>query len=323
MSINHFLCLALSAAAISVSGCSNTTQQSSDTAQESEETVSQAPQFDADSAYQFTADQCNYGPRVPGTQAHAQCASMLTGRLRSWADSVIVQEAAVTTFDGKHLTAKNIIAQFNPEAEGRILLLAHWDCRPWADKDPDESRRNEPVMGANDAASGTAVLLEVARQLKSQPTSMGVDIVLVDVEDWGNENDDDSWALGTQYWAAHPHVTGYKPLYGILLDMVGARGARFGYEYHSMHFAPSVVQNVWKTAQEAGFGNYFGNHNSGGVTDDHVPINNAGIPCIDIIDMRDTGFFDGWHTTHDTMDCIDRNTLKAVGQTLLNVIYNN
>lgn len=323
MSIYHFLCLALSSVVISMSACGNSTQQASDTTQESEETQIQVPQFDADSAYQYTADQCNYGPRVPGTQAHAQCASMLTSRLQSWADSVIVQEAPVTTFDGKHFTAKNIIAQFNPNAEGRILLLAHWDCRPWADKDPDESRRQEPVMGANDAASGAAVLLEVARQLKSQPSAMGVDIVLVDVEDWGNENDDDSWALGTQYWTAHPHESGYKPLYGILLDMVGAKGARFGHEYYSMHYAPGVVQNVWNTAQAAGYGSFFRNENSGGVTDDHVPVNNAGIPCIDIIDMRQQGFFDGWHTTHDTMDCIDRNTLKAVGQTLLNVIYNN
>lgn len=283
-----------------------------------------APQFDADSAYDFTAAQCAFGPRVPGTDAHARCGAMLVEKLQAWADSVIVQEAPVTTFDGKHFTARNIVAQFNPQADGRILLLAHWDCRPWADQDPDLDKRTQPVMGANDAASGTAVLLEVARVLKHHPATMGVDILLVDVEDWGDENNEDSWALGTQYWAKHPHVSGYKPLYGILLDMVGARGAQFAPEYFSLQNAPSVVQRVWDTARSAGYTSYFKNDGGGAVTDDHVAVNQAGIPCIDIIDLRqgsEHGFFAGWHTTHDTMDNIDRATLKAVGQTVVNLIY--
>ena len=296
----------------------------SDSSQSSEQAAASIPQFDADSAYEFTAAQCAMGPRVPGTPAHKQCAEMLTDKLRSWADSVIIQDAPVVTFDGKHLTARNIIAQFNPEAEGRILLLAHWDCRPWADQDPDPAKRNQPVMGANDAASGTAVLLEIARQLKAQPSSLGIDILLTDVEDWGAEDDEDSWALGTQYWAHNPHVAGYKPLYGILLDMVGAQGATFAPEYYSANYAPSAVKTVWSAAASAGYGSFFRTEGGGGVTDDHVPVNKAGIPCIDIIDLRpdsEHGFFSGWHTTHDTMDCIDRATLKAVGQTLLNVIY--
>jgi len=282
------------------------------------------PQFDADSAYNFTAAQCAFGPRVPGTDAHAKCGEMLIAKLQSWADSVIVQEAPVTTFDGKHLTARNIVAQFNPAAEGRILLLAHWDCRPWADQDEDPNMHTQPVMGANDAASGVAVLLEVARQLKAQPSAMGVDILLVDVEDWGDSDNEESWALGTQYWARHPHVEGYKPLYGILLDMVGARGARFAPEYYSINYAPAITQKVWNIAREVGYSTFFKSDGGGAVTDDHVAVNEAGIPCIDIIDMRQGsqhGFFDGWHTTHDTMDNIDRATLKAVGQTLLHVLY--
>lgn len=302
----------------------NTDGNQADTAGDNTDTAQQIPQFDADSAYEFTAAQCAFGPRVPATPAHAQCAQMLTDKLGAWADSLIIQEAPVTTFDGKKLTAKNFIAQFNPQADGRILLVAHWDCRPWADQDPDPAKHKEPVMGANDAASGVGVLMEVARQLKANPATMGVDILLVDVEDWGDTDDEDSWALGTQYWAKNPHVAGYKPLYGILLDMVGARGAQFSPEYYSVNYARTVVTDVWSVASSQGYGSFFVNEGIGGVTDDHVPINKAGIPCIDIIDMRpgnEHGFFDGWHTTHDTMDCIDRATLKAVGQTLLALIY--
>lgn len=279
------------------------------------------PQFNADSAYEFTAAQCAFGPRVPGTAPHANCATWLQDKLTAWSHNLIVQQAPVTTFDGKKLTALNFIAQFNPDAQERILLVAHWDCRPWADKDPDESRRKEPVMGANDAASGTAILLELARIMHDTPTTKGVDLLLVDVEDWGNESDEDSWALGTQYWARHPHVDGYKPLYGILLDMVGASGAHFAPEYYSMQYAPSVVQLVWDTAASAGFSNFFRTTGGSGVTDDHVAINRAGIPCIDIIDTRQEGFFDAWHTTHDTMDNIDRTTLNAVGTTLVHILY--
>lgn len=319
MMTNIILATLFAATSCTGNGSASSTQNGT----AADEAVAQSvPQFDADSAYGFTAAQCEFGPRVPGTEAHKQCGDMLERKLTGWADNVIVQNAPVTTFDGKKLTARNIIAQFNPEVEGRILLLAHWDCRPWADQDPDPSRRKEPVMGANDAASGVAVLLEIARQMHDVKPGLGVDILLTDVEDWGNENEDDTWALGTQYWAAHPHVNGYSPMYGILLDMVGAQGAQFAPEYYSMNFAPNVVKNVWDKAKKAGYGNYFPFVDGGGVTDDHVPVNRAGIPCIDIIDMRNAGFFDAWHTTHDTMDNIDRNTLKAVGQTLLQLIYN-
>lgn len=315
--------IAFVAATLLACSCAGTSQ-AVPAADNAAEAAATTPQFDADSAYNYVAAQCAFGPRVPATPAHAQCATYLTQALSQWTDSVIVQEAPVTTFDGKHLTAKNIIAQVNPAADARILLVAHWDCRPWADQDPDPAKRKEPVMGANDAASGVGVLMEVARQLKANKPAVGVDILLVDVEDWGDSDDEDSWALGTQYWAKHPHVAGYKPKYGILLDMVGARGARFAPEYYSYTNAPSVLQLVWSKARQAGYGSFFINEGSGGVTDDHVAINRAGIPCIDIIDMRmegEHGFFDGWHTTHDTMDNIDRATLKAVGQTLLNVIY--
>ena len=282
--------------------------------------------FSADSAYSYVKQQCDMGPRVPGTPAHERCAQWLTASLRQWCDTVVVQQAPVTTFDGKQLNCKNIVGTFNPQASDRLLVLAHWDCRPWADNDPDPSLRQQPVLGANDAASGTAVILELARLMAQQRPEVGVDLLLVDVEDWGENENEDSWALGTQHWANNPHVAGYRANCGILLDMVGTRGARFTQEYFSKQYAQGVIDMVWKTASQSGFGSYFINQDGGAITDDHVMVNRlAGIPTIDIIDMRldsDTGFFDGWHTTHDTLDQIDPATLRAVGQTLVNLIYN-
>ena len=261
---------------------------------------------------------------VPGTPAHSKCAEWLEQQLRDYCDSTIVQEAQVTTFDGKTLNIKNLIGSINPDADNRILLLAHWDCRPWADNDPDPAKHKEPVMGANDAASGVAVLLELARVMKDKKPTVGVDILLTDAEDWGTNNVEESWALGTQYWAKHPHVEGYSPRFGILLDMVGAKGAKFSKEIQSMQYAPSVVNEVWDMAEQSGYGSYFDNNAGGAITDDHIVVNQMGIKCIDIIDMRqggDTGFFDGWHTTGDTLDKIDPTVLKVVGQTVANVIY--
>lgn len=282
-------------------------------------------EFVADSAYATLQAQCEFGPRVPGTPAHAACARYLLGRLRTACDTAFVQQAAVTTFDGKALTAQNLIGVINPDASRRILLLAHWDCRPWADRDADPARHADAVMGANDAASGVAVILELASVMQADRPEIGVDFLLVDVEDWGDYDNDESWALGTQAWARDfRSVMGddYAPAFGILLDMVGAKDARFAPEMYSQHYAPSVVNLVWEAASEAGYGQYFVRQGGGGVTDDHVAVNEAGIPCIDIIDMRGDGFFDGWHTAHDTIDAIDKATLKAVGQTLVHLIYN-
>ena len=306
--------------AFTACGSGNSTTTTSTTETKQTKTV----EFNADSAYQYVKQQCDMGPRVPGTPAHEKCAQWLTAQLQQWCDTTIVQPAQVTTFDGKTLNIKNIVGSFNPTATNRILLLAHWDCRPWADNDPDEANHKQPVMGANDAASGVAVMLELARNLSQTRPEVGVDLLMVDAEDWGTDGDEDSWALGTQYWASNPHVAGYQANYGILLDMVGARGARFAQEYFSLQYAQGVVSLVWDTAAKAGYGNLFVNQHGGAITDDHVMVNRiASIPCIDIIDMRpdsDTGFFDSWHTTHDTLDQIDPATLRAVGQTLANLI---
>ena len=287
----------------------------------SDETAAQAAvaQFDGNSALELARQQCEFGPRVPGTPQHAKCADWLKTTLQASCDTVIVQQADVKTGQGSMVGIKNIIGIINPEASERLLLLAHWDTRPWADNDPDPANHSKPVMGANDGASGVGVLLQLARQLKADGTTLGVDIVLVDVEDMGENDNEESWGLGTQYWAQHPHVNGYKPLFGILLDMVGASDATFTREYFSMENAAGFVNMVWKNAA----GSHFIDAQGGAVTDDHIFVNRAGIPCIDIIDMRsdsDTGFCPVWHTVNDTMDGIDASTLAEVGQTLLNVI---
>ena len=275
--------------------------------------------FDGEGAYEFTRLQCDFGPRVPGTSAHSRCADWLVSTLKTSCDTVILQTGTVQTATEGQLGIKNIIGVINPEASQRLLLLAHWDTRPWADNDPDEANHRKPVMGANDGASGVGVLLQLARQLKDEKTALGIDIVLVDAEDMGVDDNEESWALGTQYWAAHQHVAGYKPLFGILLDMVGASDATFTREYFSTSYAGSFVDLVWGCAA----GNHFINAAGGAVTDDHVFVNQAGIPCVDIIDMRadsSTGFCPVWHTVSDDMSGISTSTLAEVGQTLLNVI---
>ncbi|MBL7922859.1 MAG: M28 family peptidase [Bacteroidia bacterium] len=287
------------------------------------------PRFQADSAFAFVKQQVEFGPRVPNTRAHVNCAEWLAGKLAGYADTLIVQSFRVRAFDGKVLDSRNIIASFHPDLGNRILLCAHWDTRPFADQ--DQERRNEPIDGANDGASGVGVLLEVARILAATDPALGVDIVLFDAEDYGQPDDsgfppmDDSYCLGSQYWAKNPHQRNYIARYGILLDMVGAPQAKFTQEGTSMQYAPSVVEQVWKTAAATGFGDYFIPERTKGIIDDHYYINRlAGIKCIDIIHYdfsSPSNFWTHWHTHEDRLDKIDRNSLRAVGQTLLEVLF--
>ena len=307
-----------------MTACGSSGSSSSISPQDGQDTAATATvpgygQYDGGSALELCRQQCEFGPRVPGTTAHARCAEWLLTTLQASCDTVILQTGTVQTATEGQLGIKNIIGVINPEASQRLLLLAHWDTRPWADNDPDEANHTKPVMGANDGASGVGVLLQLAKQLKQAGTSLGVDILLVDAEDMGVDDNEESWALGTQYWAQHPHVEGYKPLFGILLDMVGSSDATFTREYYSTQYAGGFVDLVWKNAA----GSHFINAQGGAVTDDHIFVNRAGIPCIDIIDMRsnsDTGFCPEWHTVNDTMSGISASTLGEVGQTLLNVI---
>lgn len=293
------------------------------------EHVAVVPVFNADSAYAFTKAQVDFGPRVPLSKAHANCEEYLVTQLKKYADSVIVQKGILNTFDNKKIECKNIIAQFNPQQKRRVLLCAHWDTRPWSDS--DTIRKDEPSDGASDGASGVAVLLEVARQLEQSKTSIGIDIIMLDMEDYGQPNDspfpkqENTYGLGTQYWANNLHIPNYNAEYGILLDMVGAKDATFSRERYSLEYASSVVSKVWNAANQIGYSDYFPFRDGGYVTDDHYYINTiANIPCIDIIqfDLTTKSGFGSYHHTHaDNMSIIDKNTLKAVGQTLLQVVY--
>jgi Zn-dependent M28 family amino/carboxypeptidase len=297
-----------------------------------EEKVITVPTFSADSAYLFTKNQVDFGARVPNTKAHDDCAIYLATKLRSFGAQVIEQKADLTAFDGTVLKSVNIIGTFNPKATTRVLLLSHWDSRPWADNDPDPANFKKPVMAANDGASGVAVLLEMARLMGKNAPTIGVDLLFVDSEDYGKPSsaggdpNEDSWCLGTQYWAKNPHVQGYTARYGILLDMVGAPEATFCREQSSEYYAGSVVNAVWAQAKSLGFNQYFKDEKGGSITDDHIYVNKlAGIPTIDIIHYdpnSGSGFGTYWHTTHDTMDKVDKNTLNAVGTTLMHVVYN-
>lgn len=294
------------------------------------------PAFNRDSAYNYVAKQVAFGPRVTNSEAHAACRQWLVAQFKAFGATVIEQNFKATAYTGVKLNGTNIIAQYNPGNKNRIVLAAHWDSRPFADSPLSKERRDEPVLGADDGASGVGVLLEIARQLQANPVDFGVDLVLFDAEDYGESkeeyaNEEEqrrgllSWALGSQHWSRNLHVAGYSPKYGILLDMVGSKGARFTYEAYSMRFAPEVVNKVWALAANMGYSNYFIAEDGGGVTDDHYFVNTiAGIPMIDIINrpvQSETGFGHYWHTHNDNMDVIDRQTLHAVGQVLLAIIY--
>ena len=288
------------------------------------------PTFQADSAYAYVKAQVDFGPRVPNTPAHTACGDYLVGQLRQFGAHVYEQQMDLVRYDGHRLKARNIVGAFLPDAKKRVALFAHWDSRPWADKDPDPTQHRNPILGANDGASGVGVLLEIARLMQHTQPQIGIDLILFDAEDAGapdfyeGEHKETYWCLGSQYWARIPHVKDYNARFGILLDMVGGKDARFYREAYSVHYAKSVVEKVWRKAHEAGFGHVFVPADGGGVTDDHVFVNEiAGIPTIDIIPMDDDfGFGSFWHTSADNMDIIDRATLQAVGQTIVQVIYN-
>ncbi len=294
-----------------------------------------APVFSADSAYNYISKQVSFGPRVPGTSQHKACGEWLESELKKYGATVYIQNFVGLAYDGVKRNSKNIIGSLNPNAKTRILLAAHWDTRPIADKDDND--KSKPILGAIDGGSGVAVALELARHIKANPlkNDIGVDIIFFDNEDNGTpdnvtpsietKSEIGFWCLGSQYWASNKHIPNYSAYYGILLDMVGGKNTFFQKEGLSMQMASSVVENVWSTAAKLGYSKYFKNENSNGsVTDDHVPVNLvAKIPMIDIISADGAGGFGTFHHTHDdNLGNVSKEHLKAVGQTVLQVIYN-
>lgn len=290
------------------------------------------PDFNSDSAYAYVKKQVDFGPRVPNSPEHQACANYLSAKLAEFADTVIVQSFKARAYNGTELSAKNIIGVYNSEKANRVVLVAHWDSRPYADHDPDPKNQRTPIDGANDGASGVGVLMELARHFHAQKPDIGVDIIFFDVEDYGPPQDSpqrgagEFWGLGSQYWSRNPHTYGYTAKFGILLDMVGANNANFLMEGYSLNYAPGVLKKVWKIAGNLGYGEYFRFEQLGYIDDDHKYMNEIlQIPTIDIIHLDDNSsnhtFFEHWHTTNDKLDVISKETLKAVGQTLLNVVY--
>lgn len=289
--------------------------------------------FCADSAYQYIEDQCSFGPRTPNSAAHDACADYIAAKFESYGLTVTNQTTAIDAWDGTQLQCRNIIASYRPADSNRVLFCAHYDCRPWADADVEVSNHRTPVDGANDGASGIAVMLEMARQIRDLNPKVGVDFVCFDAEDYGepewsagtSANELETWCLGSQYWAKNAVATGYKARYGVLLDMVGGRGSKFCYEQYSLQYAQGVVIRIWDVARRAGTSNYFPQTNGVTVTDDHVPVNRiARIPTVDILpyfEQGDCSFGNTWHTVNDTPQNIDPDVLAAVGQTMVQLLW--
>ena len=291
------------------------------------------PAFSADSAYAYIEKQMAFGPRVPNSVAHTQCAVWLIEQLRACGAEVELQKGFMPDYRGNNQQIYNIIGHFSTPANAtrpRILLGAHYDTRPWCDEEPDYENRFYNVPGANDGASGVAVLLEIARQLGLRDSlSTPVDIIFFDCEDSGSPKmytgaeREDTWCLGSQLWATN-YVKKQQPIhyqYGMVLDMVGAPDAVFPLEMYSTQYAENYQQKIWRSAQKLGHGAKFSSERSYPITDDHYYINEiAGIPCVDIIhyDMRNaTGFPFWWHTRQDNMDNISKSTLQAVGEVVM------
>ncbi|ADV42993.1 M28 family peptidase [Bacteroides helcogenes] len=318
---------------VAMVSCSNNSRKSDgDNEENATKGIVNVPRFNADSAYLYIQAQADFGPRVPNTTAHKACGNFLANKLEELGAKVYNQKADLVAYDNTILKARNIIGSYNPENKRRILLCSHWDSRPYADQDTDEKSHRTPILGVNDGASGVGVLLEIARLLQQQAPAIGIDIIFFDAEDYGipsfykGEYKKDTWCLGSQYWGRMPHVEGYNARFGILLDMVGGKNATFYKEQFSQRTAGKYVKKIWDTAHRLGFGNTFIKEQGTEVTDDHIYVYNLRqIPCVDIINLdpnSDTGFGDFWHTHDDNMDIIDKNTLNAVGQTVLEVIYN-
>jgi len=273
-----------------------------------------AAPFDQDNAFYYLEAQCALGPRNPGSPGHAQCLAFLKRELALWADTVYEQPfeyKSPDTYETLNLT--NIIARIHPAQRDRVLFSAHWDTRPFADRDPDPAKRKTPIPGADDGASGVAVLLEMARQLSANPVKVGVDIVLTDGEDYGREEVVADYLLGAKYFAKN--LPDPPPRFGILLDMIGQRDLKIPMEEYSVKYAKPVMDKIWTAAARQN-ATAFVRENGIPVIDDHLPMLEQKIPMVDLIDFN----YPYWHTTDDTPAHCSANSLGQVGRTLMDVL---
>ena len=320
---------------IALIACGSSNSKNNDTAEVNSSTIKEinVPQFNADSAYLFIQNQVDFGPRVPNSEGHKKCANWLESKLNDFGAKVYRQDFEAIAYDGTILNASNIIGAYKPDAKKRVALFAHWDTRPWADNDPDKKNHNTPILGANDGASGVGVLLEIARLIHNNQPELGIDIILFDAEDYGapqfytGTHKEEHWCLGSQYWSRIPHVSNYNARFGILLDMVGAKNATFYKEGYSTYYAKSLTKKIWNQAHQLGYGKFFIKQDGGIIIDDHLFINKlTNIKTVDIIPYypynEESSFGNTWHTIKDNMDDISKETLQAVGQTVLTIIYN-
>lgn len=275
------------------------------------------PNFDGKHAFEHIETQCAFGPRTPNSPAHDQCREYLLRTLQEAAPICRIQQFIhIDTLKKDTLHLTNLIASFNPKHKTRILLCAHWDCRPWADKEPDTTLHRLPVPGANDGASGVAVLLVMADIMKSNVPPIGVDIVFFDGEDYGRDDYPEGWLLGSRYFVQN--IGGYRPAAVILLDMIGDSDLQIYREYYSNNHARWLVDKFWTAAKIEGAGHFFDEVRHT-VLDDHVPFLQAGIPAIDVIDMD----YPFWHTLADTPDKCSESSLGEVGRTLVRFVYDS
>jgi len=283
------------------------------------------PVFNSDNAYGYIEKQLSFGPRDPNSTAHQQALAFLESEMKKFADKVTLQNFSYPGYNDVILNLTNVIASFNPDAKNRILLCAHWDSRPRADKDKNPALIDKPILGANDGASGVAILLELARMLKENKVQIGIDLILFDGEDYGKESDLQNYLLGSKYFTANL-LKDYKPAFGILLDLVGDKEARFYKETNSMMYAPDIIDMIWSAAGLLN-ASTFSNLEGDGIYDDHIPLNQVGIRTVNIVDAELIGANtpverrNYWHTHNDTIENIGKETLKQVGDVLTRIIY--
>ncbi|HWH51164.1 MAG TPA: M28 family peptidase [Gemmatimonadaceae bacterium] len=285
--------------------------------------------FNGKAALEYTRQHLQFGPRVPGTPAHDKAGAWIIAEMKKRTDSVIVQSWTQTTANGTKLPLENIIARFNPGATQRVLYLTHWDTRPTADEDPNFGNRARPILGANDGAAGVGMFIALGDVFKQTPPSVGVDLLFTDGEDWGSFDPDSSnnypdALFGSQYFATHLPSPNYRPLFGVLWDMIGDKDLQIFEEANSVQSAPEVVNKVWQTADELGYSKYFIAQGGQGITDDHVPLLNKGLRVIDVIDFQYGPLASNYnaltppypnyhHTLQDTFDKLSARSLQVVG----------